>query len=109
MEAVLRGLCSRLVDHPSLVDSAWGFPSQVLDWVLDDYLQVVFTAEHNRTAGVQSVTSTSNVDETNSATICQDVSSILKHLNSRQAASASYSLVTTSSDPLGVAAAPPPL
>lgn len=99
LQALLRGVRNRLVDHASFVNTGRGSLRQDMDHDLDVYLWAVFAAVRYCTSSNGSATSSSV--ETDSATFCQDVSSILMHLNSPGAVSASYLSVTTSSNPLG--------
>lgn len=83
-KALLCGLCIRLVDHASLVDSVRGFPRQNMDRDLDDYLRAFFDRVSDRPASFCSATS--SVVETHSETLLQDGSSIFTHLDGRLAA-----------------------
>lgn len=78
-----------------------------MDRDLDHYLRAVFAAVGDRTVGFHSATS--NVVQTHSATLCQDVPSSLTHVDGRLVALAFEPLATTSFDPLGPGKAPPPL
>lgn len=86
--------CSRLVGNSSLVDLVWDFFRQKLDMYLDFYLRKIFTLMRDGTVGFLSVTS--NFGHFYSATLCQDVSSILMHLDVRMLGLASSPSATTS-------------
>lgn len=107
LKALLCGLRSGLANHASLVDSVRGSLRQDMERDIDFSLQAAFAAGRDRTAGLHSATS--HVVEAQSATLRQDASFILTHLDSRQAASTSEPSIAMCSDPLGPGAASPPL
>lgn len=106
LEALLCGVCSRLVGHVSLVEPIRGFLCQDMDSDVEDYFPAISAKVHEFTAGFRS--ETSNVVKTHSATLRQDVSSILTHLDTRLAATISDPSVRTSSVPFVPGAARPP-
>lgn len=77
--ALLCILYSRLVDQTSLVISVRGLLRQKMERNLDFYSQAIFDEVHDCPVGFSSVTS--NVVETHSVTLRQDVSSFVTHLD----------------------------
>lgn len=106
MEAWLRVLSSKLVDHRASVDSVRDFFRQNMDCDLDFYLRVMSTAVNDPTANFRS--QTPSIVEKHRATLRQAVACILTHIDDRLAALVSEPLVTTSCDPSGPDEAPPP-
>lgn len=74
-----------------------------MDRDLDVYFRTVYAVVPDGAACFRSATT--NVVETHSATLCQDVLSVLTHFDSLLAASTSDTSVTTGSDSLGLEAA----
>lgn len=99
MVALFGSLRTRLVDHTSLPDLDRGFFFQDMDRDLDVSLWAFFAVMRDRTAIFCS--KTSNIFEAHSATLCQEVSSILTHPDGGLGALAREPAVTTSSNPSG--------
>lgn len=106
LDALLRGVCSRLDDHTSFADRVRGHLRQDLDLDVDVYLHAFFAAMRDRTASFCSATS--NGVEMHCATLFHDVLFVLTNLDSRLAASFQDS-GTKSFYPLDPGAVLPPL
>lgn len=97
---------SHMIDHTSIVDLDLDFLRQDVDCDVDVYLLAIFIAVRDLTAGLHSVTS--NVVETHSSMLPQDVSPIPKHLHGLLAVLASEPSSTMFSNPLGPSDSLPP-
>lgn len=95
LEALLPGLCSRLVDHMSLPYLVCCVLLHTMEHDLDVYLQAIFASMRDHTDDFSSATS--NVIDTHIAKHHQDDSSIFMDLDGRVAALGSEALVATSS------------
>lgn len=99
LKSLLSSPSSQLVNHTVAGDSVRGFYCQDRKRDIDAYLRGSFVAVWDSTGRFRSLTC-STVEQHN-AMLRRDVSSIIRHLESRSAALASEPSVMTSSDSLG--------